>query len=95
MPDEIMSYPKNVFTNDGQSDVGGFAKKLALVAQAIRAAGTITVYYGFHGDHDGNFSHPFTREELDQSLHIASAFPNAIMVQVSGPTDRKIEYAKH
>ncbi len=95
MPDQIMSYPKNVFTNDGQSDVDGFAKKLAVVAPQIEAAGKITVYYGFHGDDDGNFSHAFTPDELKKSLGIAAAFPDATMVQVSGPNDPKIDYARH
>ncbi|MBI0331599.1 hypothetical protein I6G79_32135 [Burkholderia plantarii] len=93
MPDQIMSYPNSVFTNDGQSDVDGFAKKLALVASQIKAAGEITVYYGFHGDSGGNFSHSFTPDELKKSLGIAAAFPNATMVQVSDPT--AINYAEH
>lgn len=95
MSDEIMLYPKNVFTNDGQSDVDGFAKKLALVAPEIKAAGKITVYYGFHGKIDGSFSHDFTPEELKKSLAIATAFPGATMVQASGPDDPAIDYARH
>jgi hypothetical protein len=95
MSDEVMEYAKNVFTNDGQSDVDGFAKKLALVAPKIKAAGVITVYYGFHGTTDGEFSHKFDSDELKKSLEIAKNFPDARMVQVSGPADPNIDYSKH
>lgn len=95
MPDQIKQYEKNVFTNVGQSDVAGFAVKLAKVATQINAAGAITVYYGFHGDTSGNFDRNFDEEELAQSLKIAQAFKDAKMVQVSGPDDPNIKYTDH
>ncbi|GLZ22717.1 hypothetical protein Bpla01_62460 [Burkholderia plantarii] len=95
MPDEIMSYPKNVFTNDGQSDVDGFAPKLGAVAAQIKAAGKITVYYGFHGDDNGRLLVVFSADELEKSRDMAAGFPDATLVQVNGPNDPKIDYAKH
>ncbi|CAM2157210.1 conserved protein of unknown function [Pararobbsia alpina] len=95
MPDEIVRYAKNVFTNDGQSDVDGFVPKLMKVQEYINKAGPITVYYGFHGDTEGKLFKEFDAEELRKSKEIGNAFPNANMVQVAGPDDKKIEYAKH
>lgn len=95
MPDEIIQYPKNVFTNDGQSDVKGFAPKLVAMTKQIKAAGKITVYYGFHGTEEGEFSHLFDTDELQESLMIAKEFPDAIMVQINSPTDSKIDYKAH
>ncbi|WP_233886974.1 hypothetical protein [Paraburkholderia flagellata] len=95
MPDEILRYTKNVFTNDGQTDVDGFVPKLMAVEQYIKEAGKITVYYGFHGTPKGEFGVAFDADELRKSKQIAKAFPDATMVQVSGPDDLKIDYKKH
>ncbi|WCM54090.1 hypothetical protein OH720_14135 [Pseudomonas sp. WJP1] len=95
MTDEIVRYEKNVFTNDGQTDVDGFTPKLEKVKELIKNAGAITVYYGFHGNTDGEFDRKFDAEELQKSLGIARAFPGATMVQVDGPDDSKIAYDKH
>jgi hypothetical protein len=95
MPNEIVRYAKNVFTNDGQTDVDGFTPKLKAVEKYIKAAGAITVYYGFHGTTEGEFGVGFDAEELQKSLEIAKAFTGATMVQVSGPDDPKIDYKKH
>ncbi|MEC5386774.1 hypothetical protein VVD49_13650 [Uliginosibacterium sp. H3] len=95
MPDEIIQYKKGVFTNDGQSDVDGFAEKLEKMARQIKEAGKITVYYGFHGTEEGKFSHAFDEGELEKSLRIAKEFPEAMMVQISSPTDSKIDYKAH
>jgi hypothetical protein len=95
MPDEIVLYAKNVFTNDGQTDVDGFVPKLKAVERYIKEAGAITVYYGFHGTPEGEFGEAFDADELQKSLEIAKAFPRATMVQVSRPDDPKIDYKKH
>ena len=95
MTDEIVRYEKNVFTNDGQTDVDGFTPKLEKVKELIKNAGAITVYYGFHGNTEGEFDRKFEPDELQKSLGIARSFPGATMVQVDGPDDPKIDYVKH
>jgi hypothetical protein len=96
MPNEIVRYEKNVFTNDGQTDVPGFKPKLDNVKSDILGAGPITVYYGFHGtDPDGEFDHAFSDEDLQNTMAMATEYPNATLVQVSGPTDPQIDYARH
>jgi hypothetical protein len=95
MTDEIVRYAKNVFTNDGQTDVDGFTPKLKKVKEYIKEAGPITVYYGFHGNAEGEFDRKFDADELQKSLGIAQSFPDATMVEVIGPDDPKIDYDKH
>ncbi|TDN58899.1 hypothetical protein [Paraburkholderia sp. BL10I2N1] len=95
MPDEIVRYAKNVFTNDGQSTVDEFKPKLDKVKSDIQGAGAITVYYGFHGDPNGEFDRAFDAAELQKSKSIANDYPDANMVQVSGPADPQIDYATH
>jgi hypothetical protein len=95
MSDKIIEYALGVFTNDGQSTVDGFAEKLKKVADDIRQAGAITVYYGFHGDENGNLHEVFSDKELEQSLNISKAFPDVKMVKVLGPDDINIDYKKH
>lgn len=95
MSGEIIKYEHDVFTNDGQSTVVDFANKLIKVADDIKKAGAITVYYGFHGDENGYFLKVFSDEELEQSLKISKAFPDVKMVKVLAPDDTKIDYKKH
>ena len=95
MTDEIVRYKKNVFTNDVQTDVDGFMPKLEKVKELIKDAGAITVYYGFHGNTEGEFDRKFEADELQKSLGISRSFPGATMVQVDGPDDPKIDYVKH
>lgn len=95
MTDEIVQYAKNVFTNDGQTDVDGFMPKLEKIKEQIKKAGAITVYYGFHGNTDGEFDRKFDKDELRKSLEVAHFFPGATMVEVDGPDDSKINYKKH
>ena len=95
MSDEIIKYERGVFTNDGQSTVDEFAGKLKKVADDIKQAGAITVYYGFHGDENGNLHEVFSDQELEQSLLISKAFPDVKMVKVLAPDDKNIDYNKH
>ncbi|MGL4032740.1 hypothetical protein ACR3LQ_00395 [Kosakonia cowanii] len=95
MSDKIIQYPLDIFTNDGQSTVDEFAEKLAKVAYDIKQAGAITVYYGFHGDENGNLYKVFSDKELEQSLNISKEFPDVKMVKVHGPDDKNIDYNKH
>ena len=95
MTDRLIQYNKNVFTNAGQSDVDGFAVKLEKMASNIKEAGNITVYYGFHGDENGNFDRPFDSSELAKSLLISKNFPGAKMVEISAPDDPLIDYETH
>lgn len=86
--DKIIKYALGVFTNDGQSTVGGGAGKLEKVADDIKQAGAITVYYGFHGDGNGDLYEVFSDKELEQSLIILKAFPDVKMVKVLAPDDK-------
>jgi len=100
---KITQYKNNIFTNSGQTDVTGFADKLRKVDEKIRNAITeakekgkeFTVYYGFHGDMDGEYLHEFNEEELEESIEISKEFPIVKMVQVKSPDDSQIEYEKH
>ncbi|MGP2485618.1 hypothetical protein ACTUTK_00305 [Pantoea ananatis] len=95
MSGEIIEYANGVFTNDGQSTVVDFANKLIKVADDIKKAGAITVYYGFHGDKNGYLLKVFSDEELKQSLKISEEFPDVKMVKVLAPDDTNIDYQKH
>ena len=95
MSGEIIEYANGVFTNDGQSTVVDFANKLIKVADDIKKAGAITVYYGFHGDENGYLLKVFSDEELKQSLKISEEFPDVKMVKVLAPDDTNIDYQKH
>ncbi|MFB4362986.1 hypothetical protein RAC65_20280 [Pantoea sp. BS_8] len=95
MSGKIIKYDLDVFTNDGQSTVVDFAGKLIKVADDIKKAGAITVYYGFHGDENGYLLKAFSDDELKQSLKISEAFPEVKMVKVLAPNDKNIDYEKH
>ncbi|MCH9299886.1 MULTISPECIES: hypothetical protein [Pantoea] len=95
MSGEIIKYEHGVFTNDGQSTVEDFANKLKKVADDIKQAGAITVYYGFHGDENGDLLKVFSDKELEQSLNISKEFPDVKMVKVLAPDDKNIDYKKH
>ena len=93
MSGAIKRYKGNVFTNDGQSDVPGFAAKLAApgVAKALKEVlpkdKHLQVYVGYHGaagdttHAQGAFLKKFTDDEMKQVRAMATGFPDALLVE--------------
>jgi hypothetical protein len=71
------AYGHTILTNDGQSDVWGFAGKLRRAKAFIQGIEDLDVYVGYHGDGQGEFSHAFNRQELLAVAGMAEDFPKA------------------
>ena len=93
MPGAIKRYANNVFTNDGQSDVSGFAAKLTQdVRAALNSAGSLEqplqVYAGYHGtaadamQPAGNFLKAFDQQEMEQVAQMATQFINIQLCEI-------------
>jgi hypothetical protein len=78
----IIQYANYVFTNDGQSDVPGFEAKLIPAAGAIRAAGILDVYVGYHGDGTGRFDRRFAGWEMTAVRFMRLSFSDARLIRL-------------
>lgn len=77
---QVKQYQNNVFTNQGQSDVKGFADKLAKAADALKSVTGLDVYVGYHADIDGQWCINFDSAEKGDVVNMAQSFPNANLI---------------
>jgi hypothetical protein len=79
----IIQYANKVFTNAGQSTVADFEAKLVPAAGAIRAAGALEVYVGYHGDTSGNFDRLFSAAEMTGVRTMRLSFSDAQLIELN------------